>query len=172
MRSMFLATIVGLSLFTSGVFGQPPAGNQPVHMKFVVPADAQIWLNDALTTMQGPVRQFLSPPVKPGQSYIYTVRVRWQRYGQIIDQKRDIAVKAGDFVDVNFEGELGGYTSTPVITFGERAYYSPPRQRTPVYFSLDQGSGNRIGWAARQNGILSYYGATPGWGSVDSSGLR
>jgi uncharacterized protein (TIGR03000 family) len=175
MRSIRLIALVGMCLVTTGIAaGQQTAANQPVHLKLIVPADAQVWLNDVGTTTQGPVREFLSPSVKPGQSYIYTIRVRWQRYGQTIDQKRDIAVNAGDFVLVNFEGSAGGYGPTPVITYGDRSYYAPSRPQMPVYFSSrdDEHPWNRIGYYYRQTGILSYYGATPGWGTVDTTGLR
>jgi uncharacterized protein (TIGR03000 family) len=173
MRSVRLLALAGVSvglLWAGQATAQQP-GNQPVHMKFRVPAEAQLWLDGTATTMQGQVREMISPPLPPGKSYVYTVRVRWQRYGQVIDQKREITVKAGDFIDMDFEGSAGGYTMNPIIRYGERAYAEPSRQQ-PIYFSMsDVGRGNSIGWAARQTGILSYYGATPGWGSVDSTGV-
>jgi uncharacterized protein (TIGR03000 family) len=173
MRNSSLVALVGLTLFTVGrAAGQEPA--RPVHLTFVVPAEAQVWVEGAATTMRGPVREFVSPAIPSGPSYIYTVRVRWQRDGQAVDEKRDLTVKAGDFVELNYTGQTGGYTSTPGIAYGRRSYsYSPPSQPTPRFFPSQAWlDANRIGYYSRQTGILSYYGATPGWGTVDTTGLR
>jgi uncharacterized protein (TIGR03000 family) len=172
MRRLSVFALLGVGWLTTGwVVGQETA--RPVHLTFVVPEDAQVWVEGASTSTRGPVREFTSPALSPGQKYVYTVRVRWQRYGQTIDQKQDVSVKGGDYVELNYAGANGGYTAAPAVTFGQRNvayYYSPGQTTSGSPYSSPRYPGNRIGYYDRQNGILSYYGATPGWGTADTTG--
>ncbi len=144
-------------------FAQEPVTKQPVRMTFLVPAGAQVWIEGAATRMRGPVREFMSPAMAPGQSYIYTVRVRWQEEGQVVDQTRDVAVKAGDFVELNFRNPAGGYVANPMIGFGERAFYSPAEEGPAFVPSGAVIFTPNPRW-------LSYYGDTPGSGTTDTTG--
>jgi uncharacterized protein (TIGR03000 family) len=139
----------------------PPAANQPVHLMVLVPADAQVWLDGTATTAQGSTREYLSPAIAPGQNYVYTVRVRYQQNGQTVDQKRDVTVKAGDFVRLNY---MGQGNAEPAIVYGQRAFYFPPEE-APVMAAPIQPT-----FFAPRSLIGSYYGDTPGWGTADTTG--
>jgi uncharacterized protein (TIGR03000 family) len=141
MHRVHLVIWVALGLFWTG----RAAGQEttlPVHLRILVPADAQVWVEGARTTMRGPLREFVSPALPPGQNYIYTVRVQYQRDGQTIDQQRNITVKAGDFVELNYEAQ----------TSRRRIDYSPAGQAVPKsYFSSPYD---------RRTGSLNTYGFT------------
>jgi uncharacterized protein (TIGR03000 family) len=61
-----------------------------------LPENARIWFDDAPTQQQGTVRQFTSPPLTPGKTYTYTVRVQWNEDGQWVSQDHSFPVHAGD----------------------------------------------------------------------------
>ena len=61
-----------------------------------VPENAQVWVEDRATTSRGGLRTYQSPPLTPGKSYSYTVRVAWVENGKVVSQTRHVAVKAGD----------------------------------------------------------------------------
>jgi uncharacterized protein (TIGR03000 family) len=63
-----------------------------------VPANATVWVDGNKTQQTGEGRHFLSPPLTPGKSYTYQLRVRWMKDGKPLEQTRDIAVRAGSHV--------------------------------------------------------------------------
>src|SRR5580700_8012899 len=70
MRAFMVATVLGLAAWC-GLFGNQSAahgqaGEAPVVIIAIVPADAQIWFDGAATTQTGGVRRFYSPPVGAG----------------------------------------------------------------------------------------------------------
>ena len=65
-------------------------------------ADAQVWFEGQLTSQRGTTREFESPELNPGSNYTYDVRARWNRDGRTVDQTRQIVVRAGSMVNVDF----------------------------------------------------------------------
>ncbi len=61
-----------------------------------LPEDARIWFQGQPTKQGGTFRQFISPPLTPGKSYTYTVRVEWPEEGRWVSQAHTFAVHAGD----------------------------------------------------------------------------
>jgi uncharacterized protein (TIGR03000 family) len=61
-----------------------------------LPEDAQIWFDDTPTQQRGMLRKFVSPPLTPGRSYTYMVRVAWREEGRWADQVHSLSVHAGD----------------------------------------------------------------------------
>jgi uncharacterized protein (TIGR03000 family) len=61
-----------------------------------LPEDARIWFEDQPTNQTGSLRRFLSPPLTPGKTYTYTVRVQWPEEGQWVSQVHSFPVHAGD----------------------------------------------------------------------------
>jgi uncharacterized protein (TIGR03000 family) len=61
-----------------------------------VPENAQVWVEDDTTTSRGALRTYQSPPLTPGTSYFYTVRVAWVENGKVVSQTHHVPVKAGD----------------------------------------------------------------------------
>lgn len=60
-----------------------------------LPENAQIWFEDKETTSKGPMREFVSPVLKPGKNFVYTVRIDWVEDGQKVTQTHEFNVKAG-----------------------------------------------------------------------------
>jgi uncharacterized protein (TIGR03000 family) len=83
-------------------FNAPQQADRSVLLELHVPAGASIWFDGAATTQTGAVRQFLSPALTPGQSYVYKVRVQWKDGEQMIDQTRPVTVRAGDRINLDF----------------------------------------------------------------------
>jgi uncharacterized protein (TIGR03000 family) len=67
-----------------------------------VPADAQVWLEGKKTEQTGEVRSFISPPLTPGEDYLYTIRARWQEGGKDVEQERKVVVHSGSRLNVRF----------------------------------------------------------------------
>jgi len=67
-----------------------------------VPADARIWVDGAATTSTGSVREFASPPLKPGSQYHYEVQARWTENGHEVTQTQQVTVSAGTSIRVDF----------------------------------------------------------------------
>jgi uncharacterized protein (TIGR03000 family) len=76
--------------------------DRPIHLTVNVPADAQVWVDNTKTTSTGPVRQFESPPVTPGERYTYKIQARWNENGHELTQTQEVKVTAGARVNVNF----------------------------------------------------------------------
>jgi uncharacterized protein (TIGR03000 family) len=74
-------------------------------MNVRVPADAAIWFQGAKTGQRGEERTFVSPPLEPGRAYTYEVRARWNQDGKEVEQTRQVRVRAGETVKVDFEAK-------------------------------------------------------------------
>jgi uncharacterized protein (TIGR03000 family) len=61
-----------------------------------LPADALIWFSGAPTTQRGELRYYESPPLQPGQTGWYTIRLSWREDGQWVTQTQQVPVQAGD----------------------------------------------------------------------------
>ena len=72
-----------------------------VHLTVSVPADAELWVDGSKTTSTGSVREFQSPPLRPGQ-FAYEVRAHWTENGRNITQTQKVAVSPGAHIAVNF----------------------------------------------------------------------
>jgi uncharacterized protein (TIGR03000 family) len=67
-----------------------------------VPAGATIWFDDTPTSQTGPLRSFESSPLAPEKEYFYRVKVRWQEGGRDVTRTREVAVHAGDRLNLSF----------------------------------------------------------------------
>jgi uncharacterized protein (TIGR03000 family) len=65
-------------------------------------ANAEVWFQDHKTQQRGTVREYESSGLNPNQSYTFHVRARWTQNGRAMDQSRDVQVRAGQHVTVNF----------------------------------------------------------------------
>jgi uncharacterized protein (TIGR03000 family) len=72
-----------------------------VHVTVSVPANAELWVDGSKTTSTGSVREFLSPPLTPGQ-YAYEIRAHWTEDGHDFTQTQKVAVSPGAHIAVNF----------------------------------------------------------------------
>ena len=72
-----------------------------------VPGDADVWLEGKKTEQTGEVRNFISPPLTPGDSYLYTIRARWQEGGKDVEQVQRLVVHPGSKLNVRFPMPAG-----------------------------------------------------------------
>ncbi len=77
-----------------------PQDNE-AHLLVRVPENAELWFDGKATQQRGPEREFHSPPLTPGQSYHYDVRLRWTENGKSMEAKRTIHVHANDWQEVD-----------------------------------------------------------------------
>jgi uncharacterized protein (TIGR03000 family) len=80
----------------------PSSSEQTVTISVNLPSSATIWFNDAPTSQTGPFRRFMSPAITPGKDYVYTVRASWTEGGRKVERTKDIAVHAGDRINLDF----------------------------------------------------------------------
>jgi len=81
---------------------QAPADNA-IHLQLIVPENAQVLFNGAATTQTGTVREFVSPPLTPGQSYTYHVTARYTGAdGRPVEETRDVVARPNDWYTVDF----------------------------------------------------------------------
>ena len=85
----------------------PPDEKTPpdlkAHLIVLVPADAELWFNGTkVTGEEGTVRKFASPPLTAGRRYIYDVRAQWRKEGQSVTVTREVHVRAGAHINVDF----------------------------------------------------------------------
>ena len=66
-----------------------------------VPSDATVWFDGVQMSTTGPVRQYQTPPLAPGQ-YSYEVRARWSENGREVNQTQQVAVSPRATVEVDF----------------------------------------------------------------------
>ncbi|HJZ95891.1 MAG TPA: TIGR03000 domain-containing protein [Candidatus Solibacter sp.] len=64
-------------------------------------ADAQLWIEGKEMGAGGLARSFVSPPLEQG-TYTYTFRAKWTENGKQMDQTREVKVRPGDRIAVDF----------------------------------------------------------------------
>jgi uncharacterized protein (TIGR03000 family) len=68
-----------------------------------IPPNAELWFDGDKTSQTGVFREFVSPPLETGKTYNYELKARWTREdGSPVEQKRTVAVHAGQRVGVDF----------------------------------------------------------------------
>jgi len=80
-----------------------PLGNDPTVAKLTLqaPTGAEVWLNDKKVEMNG-TKSFVSPALKPDDTYTFAVRVTWMENGKSVEEKRTLVVKAGEFQQLQY----------------------------------------------------------------------
>jgi uncharacterized protein (TIGR03000 family) len=119
------------------------ATGRPATIEMIVPADAQISFDGAGTSSRGTFRQFVSPPLAPGNLYhYYNVRARWTENGQKFDETTCICVREGDTIRITYprgaaeESRAYYYSPEPPPARANTYYFGPDRSgRTIRYYS-------------------------------------
>jgi uncharacterized protein (TIGR03000 family) len=81
---------------------KPPTDPNSATLTVRVPADAEIWFDEMKMTLTGMVREYVTPPLTPGQEYSYMVRARWTAEGRVFDQTHKISFRPGQSILVDF----------------------------------------------------------------------
>ncbi len=75
-----------------------PRTENTAHLRLIVPENAQLWFEGQKTYQTGRIRNFVSPPLTPGTTYTYSVRIHYSGAdGREVDDTRSIAVQANDW---------------------------------------------------------------------------
>jgi uncharacterized protein (TIGR03000 family) len=118
---------------SQGYYGAPAGDMGPsdrtVLIDVRVPPDAEIWFEGAKTQSTGMFREFVSPALEPGQDYTYQVRARWMENGQEVNKDRELRVRAGNQLALDFLGESAAASTFP----SEQPARGPAMDRAPVY---------------------------------------
>ena len=83
-----------------------PATSGVAYLNINVPADAKVYLQDQLMTVEGAQRRFVTPLIQNGETHLYTVKVEVVRDGKTVTKTAQTTVSVGDeaVVTVAFEG--------------------------------------------------------------------
>jgi uncharacterized protein (TIGR03000 family) len=67
-----------------------------------LPAEAELWIDGTMTTQSGSYRQFVTPPLPPGQRLGYSLRVHWHIHDAELTRSETVQVEPGKVASVNF----------------------------------------------------------------------
>jgi len=103
--------LLAIALAAAGVaLGAAAAQTQPaeqsIAIRLLVPAGAQVEFDGSKTTMTGPSRQYVSPPVPVGREYTYTLKVALVRDGRTITESQRVLLTPGQEARVDFNGAI------------------------------------------------------------------
>jgi uncharacterized protein (TIGR03000 family) len=80
----------------------PPSDNT-AHLQLLVPEKAEVLIDDGKTTQTGTVREFVSPQLLPGKSFLYKLSIHYtDANGATIDEQHSIRVHANDRLRLDF----------------------------------------------------------------------
>jgi len=79
----------------------------PATIIVLLPADARLTIDGEITTSTSARRVFLSPALRPGQQYQYTLQAEVVRQGQPVRITRVVPVQAGATTQVSLEPAAG-----------------------------------------------------------------
>jgi uncharacterized protein (TIGR03000 family) len=85
-----LATGVSVTLAQN-----PAPERSPVTLVVTLPADATLTIDGAPTSLTGAERRYVSPPLAPGKTYVYTLAATWNDAGTPRNAERKVEVQAG-----------------------------------------------------------------------------
>lgn len=88
----------------SGRPSLPPTvpNDNSAHLRLLVPENAEVLVEGRKTTTTGTVREFVSPPLQPGKSMIYSVLVRYtDAGGKAIEETHEVRVRANDQLSID-----------------------------------------------------------------------
>lgn len=95
MFAMLVSSVLGLA---PGQAPAPPAarkGESPATIVVTLPADARLTVDGRATKSTSGLRQFVTPPLRPGKKYSYTFKAEFVRQGHTITVARKVPVRAG-----------------------------------------------------------------------------
>jgi uncharacterized protein (TIGR03000 family) len=72
-----------------------------------LPSDARLWVDQVECPLTSEVRAFNTPALRAGNIYAYTMRIRYQRDGQAVEDQQRVLVAAGRQVNVDFTNSNG-----------------------------------------------------------------
>lgn len=67
-----------------------------------VPDGADIWISGKKTKQQGELRSFVTPALDRGHIFTYEIHARWKDAAGDVDRTREVTVRSGDRLTVDF----------------------------------------------------------------------
>ena len=80
-----------------------PVFVRPARILVRVPADVHIYINGEPTRQASEERLFISPPLPPGRTLGYDLRLETTREGKLLTRTERVEVRAGETTEVNLE---------------------------------------------------------------------
>jgi len=80
---------------------QPSIDDNAVLIGLRVPENAEVWIDGDKTTQTGTFREYVTPPLEPGQKFNYDIKARWVENGKEVIRERKLSFYAGDRLMVN-----------------------------------------------------------------------
>jgi uncharacterized protein (TIGR03000 family) len=68
-----------------------------------LPVNATLTINDQPTNSTSETRVFVTPTLDEGKDFVYTLKAQVEQDGKVTTLSKDITVRAGQEVNVNFE---------------------------------------------------------------------
>ncbi|HXG10474.1 MAG TPA: TIGR03000 domain-containing protein [Gemmataceae bacterium] len=161
--TLALAGLAGLYL-TALWAAQEPVKAQPVRLKVMVPANAEVEIEGAKTKQTGPVRRFISPPVEVGKTYVYSIKATWTQDGKPVTVERTVRVKPGEEVEVDLTREETARDSDKKFREPDVIFVPTPQEvvekmlelakvtKDDVVYDLGCGDGRIVVTAAKKYG--------------------
>lgn len=86
------------------------------NLKFRLPANAKLYVDGRLTTLEGTERAFTTPPLVPGQKFYYDVKAEIMVEGKPVFEEKRVVVEAGADITASFTGLIAAAQgrATPV----------------------------------------------------------
>ncbi|MBI1914084.1 MAG: TIGR03000 domain-containing protein [Planctomycetes bacterium] len=121
-RSFRLGVLLGGGLLLAAVDSTPaqlPGPEpRPALVRVLVPSPrANVSFEGVLAPSCGTNRLFCSPPLEPGQTYVYTIKASWPEQGRTVTHERKVQVRAGQetLADFTARGATPERPLTPPI---------------------------------------------------------
>jgi uncharacterized protein (TIGR03000 family) len=105
-----------------------------------LPPDARLYADGQLIDLTGAVRTFHTPPLEPGKSYYYVLKIEVQRNGRTVSAEERVSLEAGKITRVPFAEPGSGTGNTA------RIHVRLPADAT---LTVDGHAWNTIGGQAR-----------------------
>lgn len=110
--NVFSLAALALLVVTGVVPSQAPAPARPpvaasnqIVLVVRVPADAVVEVEGSRTKLTGEVRNFYSPALQAGRTYLYALRATWAENGKEVVRTREVSAKPGQTIEVDLRQE-------------------------------------------------------------------
>lgn len=95
-------TVTITSTMRAVVTPEPAAAPETTaRVNVLLPSDADLFIQGVRMSEPGSYREFVSPPLIPGEDYTYDIRARWNENGREVTRNQVVRVRAGERTDVD-----------------------------------------------------------------------
>lgn len=80
----------------------PPVPTGTARILVRIPTGARLWIDGEATSQKSAQRTFLTPKLESGRTHAYELRARWNQDGRVVEETREIHVRANRTTRVDF----------------------------------------------------------------------